>query len=85
MNFLQTLKYLKSRRPGICPNLGFELQLKTYEKARFSPQNTFLLATKKRQLGSHIPDSIKSTPLPDIMKSSPYPLHTTSYNKSFRN
>jgi protein-tyrosine phosphatase len=32
MSFLAALKLLKSRRPQVCPNLGFELQLKAYER-----------------------------------------------------
>jgi hypothetical protein len=30
MGFMQALKFLKSKRPQVCPNLGFELQLKAY-------------------------------------------------------
>lgn len=30
MTFHDALKLLKSKRPQVCPNLGFELQLKSY-------------------------------------------------------
>jgi hypothetical protein len=30
MSFLEALRLLKSKRPQVCPNLGFELQLKSY-------------------------------------------------------
>lgn len=30
MSFLDALKFTKTKRPQICPNLGFELQLKKY-------------------------------------------------------
>lgn len=30
MTFLEALRFTKSARPEICPNLGFELQLKKY-------------------------------------------------------
>lgn len=30
MSFLEALKFTKSKRPEVCPNLGFELQLKKY-------------------------------------------------------
>jgi hypothetical protein len=30
MNFINALKLVKSKRYQICPNLGFELQLKSY-------------------------------------------------------
>jgi hypothetical protein len=34
MNFKDALKLCKNKRPQICPNLGFELQLKEYEKKK---------------------------------------------------
>ena len=34
MSFKEALKYCKDKRPQICPNLGFELQLKEYEKKK---------------------------------------------------
>lgn len=32
MNFIQALKFVRAKRSVICPNLGFELQLKKYDK-----------------------------------------------------
>lgn len=32
MDFISALKLTKTKRPVVCPNLGFELQLKSYEK-----------------------------------------------------
>jgi hypothetical protein len=72
MTFLHALKLLKSKRPQVCPNLGFELQLKAYEKNHSTPSQTFMLNPKKKEREQ----------LPDIVKYNP--LHTTSYNKSFR-
>lgn len=34
MNFKDALKHCKAKRPQVCPNLGFELQLKNYEHKR---------------------------------------------------
>jgi len=34
MTFKEALRYAKNKRPQICPNLGFELQLKDYEKRK---------------------------------------------------
>lgn len=48
MTFLQALKFLKLKRPQVCPNLGFELQLKSYEKTHSLPSSTFLLTSKNR-------------------------------------
>jgi hypothetical protein len=36
MSFKEALRHCKTRRPQICPNLGFELQLKAYGKRRGS-------------------------------------------------
>jgi hypothetical protein len=48
MGFLEALNFLKAKRPGVCPNLGFELQLKAYEKSHASAARTFILLTKKK-------------------------------------
>lgn len=49
MSFLQALKFLKTKRPQVCPNLGFELQLKSYEKVHHNSTNIFTLASKKKE------------------------------------
>lgn len=49
MGFLQALKFLKTKRPQVCPNLGFELQLKSYEKVHHNSGNIFVLTSKKRE------------------------------------
>lgn len=28
---MEALKYVKEKRSGVCPNLGFEMQLKSYD------------------------------------------------------
>lgn len=48
MTFLQALKFLKSKRPQVCPNLGFELQLKSYERLHRTGTNLFLVTSKRR-------------------------------------
>ena len=48
MTFLQALKFVKGKRPCVCPNLGFELQLKSYEKAHSLPTHTFMMSTRKK-------------------------------------
>ncbi len=45
MTFAQGLKFLKSKRPQVCPNLGFELQLKNYETKQHA--TTKIFQTKK--------------------------------------
>lgn len=45
---MEALKFVKSKRPQICPNLGFELQLKAYEKSHNNTNNVFALTRKKR-------------------------------------
>jgi hypothetical protein len=40
MTFLEALKYTKSKRPEVCPNLGFELQLKKYASPKFLGLNS---------------------------------------------
>lgn len=72
MTFHQALKHLKEQRPQVCPNLGFELQLKAYEKSHNASQNIFLLTTKKKEKQN----------LPDIVKEKP-PAHST-YGRPFR-
>jgi len=41
MTFAQALKFLKAKRPQVCPNLGFELQLKNYEVKQHSNTRFF--------------------------------------------
>ena len=72
MTFLQALKLCKEKRPQVCPNLGFELQLKAYEKSHHSSQNIFLLTTKKKD----------KKDLPEISSSKPS-VHST-YGRPFR-
>ena len=31
MSFIEALKFVKDKRSGVCPNLGFEMQLKSYD------------------------------------------------------
>jgi hypothetical protein len=69
MTFLQALKFLKSKRPQICPNLGFELQLKAYEKTHHSTGNIFVL-TRKKQEKKELPEIVKYQPM-------------ATYNKTF--
>lgn len=40
LSFHTALKLCKSKRPQVCPNLGFELQLKTYEKSHATLSQT---------------------------------------------
>lgn len=68
MGFLQALKFLKSKRPQVCPNLGFEMQLKAFEKSH-SIGNTFIFAQKKKE----------KKELPEIVKYQPL----ATYNKTF--
>jgi hypothetical protein len=50
MGFLQALKFLKTKRPQVCPNLGFELQLKSYEKLHHNSANHLIVTNKKKEL-----------------------------------
>jgi|688.fasta_scaffold557811_1 hypothetical protein len=49
MSFLHALRFVKSKRPQVCPNLGFELQLKAYEKTHHTTGNQMLFTIKKKE------------------------------------
>lgn len=63
MTFLDALRFLKSKRPQVCPNLGFELQLKIYEKNQTEVANIFLLTHKKKSKNQEFPDLVKKPAL----------------------
>jgi hypothetical protein len=60
MSFLPALKLCQCKRPQVCPNLGFELQLKAYEK--------------QLQRGSQSVKK-KSSELPELAKYQPFSTH----------
>ena len=70
MTFLQALKYLKSKRPQVCPNLGFQLQLKNYEALNSYSKN--LSQRKSVQKSDNRPVVFKRTGF-----------NITTYNKSY--
>jgi serine/threonine/tyrosine-interacting protein len=65
MTFLNALKLCKSKRPHVCPNLGFELQLKAYEKML----QTSLLVEQKKKLSKELPELTKYQPFSTFNKS----------------
>lgn len=54
MSFLDALRFTKAKRPQICPNLGFELQLKKYASSNTNSEIQTLQKPK--------PVSIKTQP-----------------------
>ena len=70
MGFSQALKFLKTKRAQVCPNLGFQLQLKNYQALNNYSQNVL----RRKSLR-------KSENLPGIAK--PASFNITAYNKVF--
>ena len=71
MRFSQALKLLKTKRAQVCPNLGFQLQLKNYQALNNYSQNVL----RRKSLR-------KSENLPGIAK--PASFNITAYNKVFQ-
>lgn len=65
MSFLNALKLCKSKRPQVCPNLGFELQLKAYEKML---QTTSLVMEHKKKSSNELPELTKYQPFSTFNK-----------------
>lgn len=47
--FSNALKYVRKIRPNICPNLGFELQLKKYQEQLHSNHSKKMIAEKSKE------------------------------------